>query len=104
MWQVAPHLAQSAGRVLTHITCWHSDHVVEIQVVGKTLQKSGVCDALDAILKAAGSGLATKKAIVKAVVDKINTPANLLFLNAKLNGKASFIILPCNTDVLILQQ
>ncbi|KAJ6509657.1 hypothetical protein DFH09DRAFT_1100713 [Mycena vulgaris] len=66
---------------------YQCDHVLELQVLKKTLESNGVCDALDAIIATPNSGLISddKEAYMAAIKDAINSKNNLFLLDSKLN-------------------
>lgn len=69
------------------LTLFVVDHVVELQLLKKTLQSNGVCGALDAIIATPNSGLfpSDKKLYLASIKDTINGKNNLFFLDKKLN-------------------
>jgi hypothetical protein len=69
------------------LTFFVVDHVVELQLLKKTLQSNGVCGALDAIIATPNSGLfpSDKELYLASIKDTINGKNNLFFLDKKLN-------------------
>ncbi|KAJ7028633.1 hypothetical protein C8F04DRAFT_1118736 [Mycena alexandri] len=64
------------------------DHVLELQVLKKTLEApGGVCATLKAMIASPNSGLTTADttSLMKPIIDAINGKSNLFFLDRKLN-------------------
>lgn len=64
------------------------DHVLELQVLERTLQVNGVCQALDGILRAVGifSAELKQELFREKLIPTINGQANAFQLNAKVNS------------------
>jgi hypothetical protein len=69
------------------------DHALELQALKFTMDQSGACRAIDAIIKAGGqtdpSPATQKQTLLSAMFDQINGQGNAFSLDSGVNGAVS---------------
>jgi len=62
------------------------DHALELQVMTKTFDKVGICEVIDELITEKGLLATERDTAFEPIVEAINVPRNLFFLDDRVNG------------------